>query len=248
MASRLSSGDTSSQVGAIPGRTRLVVDGAIKPRVQPRIQPSVDDKSPSDVVYCWQVRDAFLSQMERCLVPAKRKYVGWSLWLWWVLASSIGGLLGLAGGFAVGFAIDGAVSGIASQSVFGGIIGASIGALQWVVLRQQLSRAAWWVVATTLGTGLGFALVSAASSLVSGIVGGGPSYGLVNGGLVGTLVGTLQWVVLRQHVSRAGGWVLASALGTGVGFALGQAVGQLVGVALTGIALVWILRQPAQEE
>jgi len=165
-----------------------------------------------------------------------------------VLASSMGGLLGLAGGFAVGFAINGAVSGIASQSVFGGIIGASIGALQWVVLRRRLSRAAWWVVATTLGMGLGFALVRVVTPTVSEVLGGGPVYGLVNGGLVGTLVGTLQWLVLRQHVCRAGWWVLASALGTGVSFALGQVVGQLVGVALTGTALVWILRQPAQEE
>jgi hypothetical protein len=148
----------------------------------------------------------------------------------------------------VGFAIDGAVSGIASQSVFGGTIGASIGALQWLVLRRQLSRAAWWVVTTALGIGLGFALVSAVSPAVSRVLGGGPSYGFVNGGLVGTLVGTLQWLVLRQHGSRAGWWVLASALGTGVSFAVGQVVGQLVGVALTGLALVWILRQPAQEE
>lgn len=180
-------------------------------------------------------------------MPVERSHVGWSLWLWWVLASSMGLALGFAGGFAVGFAIGGAISGIASQSVFGAVVGASVGTMQWLVLRWQVSRAAWWVLASTLGMGVGFALVRAATLTVSRIVGGGSMYGVVNGTVVGTLVGTMQWLVLRWQVSRAGWWVLASALGMGVGFALGQVVGQLVAVAITGIALVWVLRQPAQE-
>jgi hypothetical protein len=56
----------------------------------------------------------------------------------------------------------------------------------------------------------------------------------------------MQWLVLRWQVSRAGWWVLVSALGMGVSFALDQGVGLLVGTAMTGIALVWVLRQPAQ--
>jgi ABC-type enterochelin transport system permease subunit len=100
---------------------------------------------------------------------------------------------------------------------------------------------------TTLGMGVGFALVRAITPTVSKMVGGGPFYGLVNGALVGTLIGAMQWLILRWQVSRAGWWVLASALGSAVGFAPGQVAGQLVGVAVTGIALVWLLRQPAQE-
>jgi uncharacterized integral membrane protein len=180
-------------------------------------------------------------------MPAERRYVGWKLWLSWVLLSGIGVALGLAGGFAVGFAIRGAISGVASQSVFGAVFGASVGTVQWLVLRRQVSRAGWWVLATTLGMGVGFALVRAMTSTVSKMVGGGPMYGLVNGALVGTLIGAMQWLVLRWQVSRAGWWVLASALGMAVGSALGQVAGQLAGVAMTGIALVWLLRQPGQE-
>jgi hypothetical protein len=95
--------------------------------------------------------------------------------------------------------------------------------------------------------GVGFALVRAAIPTVSSIFGGGPLYGVVNGAVIGTLVGVMQSLVLRGQFSRAGWWVLASALGMGVGFALGQVVGQVVGVAITGIALVWELGQPAQE-
>lgn len=180
-------------------------------------------------------------------MPAERKYVGWRLWLLWVLVSSMGWLLGLAGGFAVGFALGRTVSGIASQSAFGAVLGVSIGMLQWVVLRRQISRAGWWVLATTLGMGGGFALIRAMTPTVSLLLGGGPLYGAVNGGLVGILVGTLQGLVLRSQVSRAGWWVLTSAVATGVGFALDRIVGQLVGVVMAGVALVWVLRQPAQE-
>ena len=187
-----------------------------------------------------------MAGVEWFLMPADRGLLGWRLWLWWVLASSVGWVLGLAGGFAAGFAIGGAVSGIASQSAFGAVLGASIGTLQWVVLRRQIARAGWWVLATALGMGVGFALIRAVTPAVTGALGGSPIYGLVNGSLVGTLAGTLQWLVLRKQSSRACWWVLTSAAGTGVGFALDQVVGQLVGMAVTGTALVWLLRQPAQ--
>jgi hypothetical protein len=180
-------------------------------------------------------------------MAVERSRVGWRLWLWWVLASTTGLALGFAGGFAAGFAIGGAISGTASQSVFGVVVGASAGTMQWLVLRRQVSRAGWWVLATTLGMGVGFALVRVVTLTVSRMAGGGPMFGLVNGALVGTLIGTMQWLVFRWQVSRAGWWVLASALGMGVGFALDQVAGQLVGVAMTGIALVWLLRRPAQE-
>lgn len=180
-------------------------------------------------------------------MAVERRYGGWRLWLWWVLVSSIGLALGVAGGFAAGFAIGGAISAIASQSGFGAVVGVSVGTMQWLVLRRRVSGAGWWVLTTTLGMGVGFALVRALTPTVSRMVGGGPVYGLANGAMVGTLIGTLQWLVLRWQVFRAGWWVPASALGMGVGFALGQVAGQLVGVAMTGIVLVWLLRQPAQE-
>jgi len=41
----------------------------------------------------------------------------------------------------------------------------------------------------------------------------GPWIAPLGGSFTGALIGIAQWIVLRRHVSRAGWWVLASALG-----------------------------------
>jgi hypothetical protein len=163
-----------------------------------------------------------------------------------MLASGLGWALGVSGGFAVGFGLSGSVGGVASQCLFGAVLGVSLGTLQWILLRRHMSGAGWWIVATMLGRGAGFALIKAATPTLSEVLGGGPIYGFVNGAGVGTLLGAMQWLVLRGRTHRAGWWVLASGLGAGLGFALDQVVGQLVGLAITGTALVWLLRPPAQ--
>ena len=150
---------------------------------------------------------------------------GWGFWLWWVLAS-MGVFFGVFfGGFA------------------GGFVG---GALQWLVLRRQVARAGWWVLASTVGGFLGAV--------------GGLFVGWVVGGFVG---GVLEWLVLRQQVARAGWWVLAGTVGWAVGGFVGffegvfanwfgpvglfvdWVVGSFVYGAITGAMLVWLLRQRA---
>lgn len=187
-----------------------------------------------------------MSRTEGLLMPDERRWGGWGLWLGWMVASSAGWALGLAGGFAVGFGTGGVVGGTAGQALFGAVLGASVGTLQWVVLRKRVKRASWWVLFTTLGMGAGFALIEAATPTLSWVLGGGSIYGFVNGAGVGSLLGAMQWLVLRGRTHRAGWWVLASGVGTGLGFALDQVVGQLVGLTITGTALVWVLRPPAQ--
>jgi hypothetical protein len=80
---------------------------------------------------------------------------------------------------------------------------------------------------------------------------------IVVGALGGAVTGILQWLVLRAQVSRAGWWVLASTVGWGLGMVgtrafevlaiFGGLVGGAVLGAVTGGALVWLLRQPAPE-
>jgi hypothetical protein len=79
--------------------------------------------------------------------------------------------------------------------------------------------------------------------------------------LGGAVTGILQWLVLRGKVSRAGWWVLASIVGWALGIALWDSgwdagteyetflmVGSRVVLgAVTGGALVWLLRQPKAE-
>ena len=116
---------------------------------------------------------------------AERAPVGWGFWLWWVLASAVG--------FTVAAAADNAVSEALDFVVYG----VPVGVTQWLVLRRQVSRAGWWILATIAG----FA--------------GGESLRLV----------------VNDSVA--------------VGELLGMAVALAVFGAITGGALVWLLRQRA---
>ena len=82
----------------------------------------------------------------------------WRLWLGWVLASIAGMLAAL---FlvdsvlrpALGPAIDRAGDGdwgsyFLALAVATTTIGASIGLMQWLVLRQRIARAGWWILAS----------------------------------------------------------------------------------------------------
>ena len=67
----------------------------------------------------------------------ERANVGWGLWLQWVLASTVGGAVGLA----VGDAVDGALGDAVDGAVFGTVFGAITGvALVWL-LRQPVPKA-----------------------------------------------------------------------------------------------------------
>jgi len=112
------------------------------------------------------------------------------------------------------------------------------------------------VLASTFGGGVGF-VVGVFVIFVIAAAGRHPLWARV-GWAVG---GAMQWLVLRSQVSRAGWWVLASTVGWLVGFLVGGAVGHedilvvflffitlwAVAGAITGIALIWLLRQPARE-
>ena len=111
--------------------------------------------------------------------------------------------------------------------------------------------------ASTLGFPVALVIADGAMRLV-----GIPSPILL-GVLFGILSGILPWLVLRRQVARAGWWVPAHLLGSLVGGAMGivafhamaligfyqfpwAAAGAMFGAglgAVTGITLVWLLRQ-----
>jgi hypothetical protein len=95
-------------------------------------------------------------------------------------------------------------------------------------------------------------------------------FGFAVGIIGGAIAGIMQWLVLRQHVSQASWWVLASTVGWAVGGAVGGdvggaavgagnlaiiadramsgapvgALGGAVAGSITGIALVWLFQHP----
>ena len=180
---------------------------------------------------------------ERTGASERPRGVGWRLWIWWVLASVVGwGVGGVVLGpvFSV---VEPAFGLLVGGVAVGAMGGAALGVLQWLVLRGRLVRAGWWIVASTVGWAVG-----------------GAAFGLVGG----VVTGVLQWLVLRRRLARAGWWIAASTVGWAIGpvivlfggviggmdaalivllVAVLWGIGGLVGGAITGVVLVWLLRQ-----
>jgi hypothetical protein len=164
------------------------------------------------------------------LAPVRRP--GWRLWFLWLMAGSIGwGWPMDVGSFGEGplLTIVPSLPAVNIPLYASVAAGATVvGVLQWLILRRYVRRAVLWVPASLAAAALGF-LLAAAVGLSSG------DAGLVAGvGAYGTLAGAAQWLVLRQHVARAGWWVLASTVGWCVAIPVGD---------VTGTTLVLLLRQ-----
>jgi len=172
---------------------------------------------------------------------------GWRFFLWWMLAFlgfPLGGLLAL---LLVG-PVDGAVSG----ALGGALAGVVIGAAQWLVLRRYLRLGPEWILATALGVAIGDAL----GALLTG-AGTGIGALLITGLATGIATGLLQWgLFLRDRVLAASlwvpvvaitwplGWTVTWAAGVDVerGYYVFGASGALVFAALTGLAMLLMLR------
>ena len=193
---------------------------------------------------------------ERQPVPRNAPSIPRAFWLWWVLASAVGGALGYLVAVSVLATLSDGMYGALVDAVVLTMLGAGVGAMQWLVLRQHIPLTGWWVLASALGGTLAVAVAAAAPT--TGIV-------LVGYGLLGTSMGVMQWLVLRQHVPHATWWLLASAVGWAVGPPAAQAINcaaallpelETVGVALlfgivaavagatTGIVLLWLMHTP----
>jgi hypothetical protein len=166
----------------------------------------------------------------------------------------VGLLLGGGLGTSVGAALFPAEAGAVALAVSFAVTGAVIGTAQWWLLRPHLPRAGGWVLATLLG----FALFGAAFEADAAL------FALVFV-VVGAAVGIAQWCVLRQHLQRAGAWVLANTMGFAlfgivpslyekvygvVGFTVSAALVLAIVAGyggITGAVLVWLFRRTATE-
>ena len=214
---------------------------------------------------------------------------GRRLWLQWVLASILG--------FAVGGALGNTVANwippmtctqSSSDSLVDRltnfacilpsldlafiviILGMAGGFMQWLVLRRQIPRAEWWVLASTLGFALAPIAAIAGVMAISQIISLEENLlmaPILLGVLFGVLSAIMPWLVLRRQLPRAGWWVPAQTLGSLVGGAMAivafhsvsligfyefvwAAGGAMFGAGLgsiTGIALVWLLNKSISE-
>jgi hypothetical protein len=172
---------------------------------------------------------------------------GWRFFLWWMLA-----FLAFPLGGWLAFVLVGSVDGALSGALGGALAGAVIGTAQWSALRGHLRVGPGWILATALGVAIG----DAVGALLTGA---GTNLGalIVTGLATGVAVGLLQWgLALRGRVVLAGlwapvvavawplGWTAPWAIGVDVerGYYVFGASGALVFAALTGLAMLLMLR------
>ena len=196
----------------------------------------------------------------------ERAQVGWRFWLGWVVASTVGLGVGMAVplwaivvfhgvlAYAAGgrsSALGEAVALYVFLTLIGAFGGASVGIAQWLVLRRQVARAGWWVLASIVGFALGFVVGGPLGSATTSRAVFTPVdvavQFLLGGAGNGAPMGIAQWLVLRRQVGRAGWWVLASTVGLAVGAFFSVAAG-VIYAPITGGVLVWLLRQPVTKE
>jgi len=180
------------------------------------------------------------------------------LWLWWTLATAGGMLIGFLPSI---FLVNVLNLGLA-QIVVPALAGTLVGLAQWVALRRYLTAHSDWILASgtswAIGYVLGLLLIQNMPHTVLG--------GLAGYLLFGAIVALVQWPLLRREVPHLLVWLLASAIGWTAGFWASQAVlplffdgslmapalsttviavtSGLVAGAITGLALVWIVRKP----
>src|SRR5215204_5408053 len=171
---------------------------------------------------------------------------GWRFFLWWMLT-----FLGFPLGGLLAIVLVGSVEEAVSGALGGALAGAVLGVAQWLVLRRYLRVGPEWILATALGVAIG----DGVGALLTG-AGTGIGALLITGLATGVAVGLLQWWLLRGRLLVASlwppvvaiawplGWTVTWASGIAVerGYYVFGALGALVFAAVTGLAMLLMLR------
>jgi hypothetical protein len=180
------------------------------------------------------------------------------LWLGWTLATALGMLIGHLALFPMVEFLDLGLARIIAP-LFAGLL---VGFAQWLILRGYLTRCSDWVLAG----GASWAAAFAIGLFIIQNLTGSSLVGLIAYLLFGLIVAIFQWPILRREIPNIWSWILANVIGWTLGFyvsqiivgllfspdfysqalvtAISSGVSGLVAGALTGLALVWIVRQP----
>jgi hypothetical protein len=143
------------------------------------------------------------------------------LWFLWIMATSVGWVLGRL-----------LLPNLALVTV-----GLAIGILQWFVLQRRFKKAWQWILATTAGYTLGSLLSNAA--IPQGM-------DFLAALLIGLTTGLAQWFILKREVQWAGWWIVINIIAwtTGLAFLPGLfSTGAMVGL-ITATALALLLNVP----
>ena len=188
-------------------------------------------------------------------VKVERNELG--LWLGWTLATAVGMLLGFLPTILLVDLLNLGLAQIAVPVLAGTVIGFA----QWLVLRRYVTASTQWDwtdgISWAAGYILGLLLIQMLPSTVFVV--------FIGYFLFGVIVALVQWPVLRREIPQVVTWLAASAVAWAVGYWVSQAVlslftdplidpvvgtaviavtSGLVAGAITGVALIWIVRKP----
>lgn len=183
-----------------------------------------------------------------------RSFPAFDLGIWWrwVVANTVGELVGFGLGFAAGALLALLVSEslatvLLAAAVAGGIEGGIVGVAQWTVVRGRLVTIAgrWWVGATVAGAVVAWCVGMAVGSATGDALAAGPPPSplllLAVGGALGAVAGLIlafpQWLLLRRHVPNAWVWAPAHALAWAVGLVIAFVGIDLASTASSPVAM-----------
>jgi hypothetical protein len=153
------------------------------------------------------------------MTSIKSETMDWTLWFYWIMATTAGWIIG--------------------QLFFSGIpiviSGAAISALQSAVLYKRIHKVWRWGVLSIIGWTAGYVLCVVLFSA---------NADLMVGPFVGAAVGIAQWFLLKNEFDWAGWWIMISLLAWTSGLVIMPGLftsGALPG-ALTGLTLVILFR------
>lgn len=180
------------------------------------------------------------------------------MWLGWTLATAVGLIVGY---LPMALFVNQVELGIARVIVplFAGLL---IGLAQWLVLRQYLTDCRDWMFNLTAswvaGYSIGLLVVDLFSATFPGLI--------ISYILFGLIVALFQWPILRREIPQIFPWILANIIGWTLGALISQVVigllymnqpggtlattllnstiTGLIAGAITGLALVFIVRRP----
>lgn len=168
---------------------------------------------------------------------------GWALWRGWVLATTLGELIGFLAPALAGVVVTRALMGMEGLAAplltfvvlvaAGSLEGAALGYAQWRVLRHAVPAIGWraWTGATALAAVVAWIMGMLPNTLMDA-TGLGMGVLIVSWIVVAPVllltIGVGQWLVLRRHVARAALWIPANALAWTLG----------VGATFLGASLV----------
>ena len=153
------------------------------------------------------------------MTDTKSETMDWALWFYWIMATTLGWLIGSL--FFNGIPVI--------------ISGVAIAGIQSVVLYKRIQKAWRWIILSSLGWIVGYILFIVIFS---------EDMGLLVGPVMGGVVGVMQWFLLRKEVYWAGWWIVFSVMAWTTGLTLMPGLltsGALPG-AMTGLTLVILFR------